>query len=215
MPGKRAIIFANGTVPDIRAVAALLKPDDVWIAADGGSRHALALGRAPDIVIGDCDSLPPGVEESLRQAGSRVNRFPAEKDQTDLELALDYAIREAFDQILIVGGTGGRIDQTLANIALLFRPELAGREACMDDGREELIPVRGSATITGAPGDIVSLIPFGGDATGIRTEELAFPLSSETLHLTSSRGVSNRLASAKANIQVEKGYLLCIHTRSE
>ena len=123
MPHPRAVIFANGTLPDLQAAQRLLREGDLWIAADGGSRHALALGRAPDVVIGDLDSLPDPVRDSLLRAGTKIQSFPAEKDETDLELALAYAVREGCSSIRILAGLGGRTDQTLAN---LFAPDRSG-----------------------------------------------------------------------------------------
>jgi thiamine pyrophosphokinase len=214
MANHRAVIFANGILPDLKSAQSLLKEGDFWIAADGGSRHALACGRAPDVLIGDLDSLPDSARESLRRAGTKMQTHPAEKDETDLELAVWFALREEFSSILIVGGLGGRTDQTLANLSLLADPALREYDIRIDDGREEALCVRESAVLLGAAGDVVSLIPFGMVAEGVVTEGLQYPLREETLLPSRTRGVSNRMTESKAEISLERGVLLCIHTRS-
>ncbi len=215
MPHPRAMIFANGSLPDPQAPRRLLREGDLWIAADGGSRHALALGRAPDVVIGDLDSLPVAVRDSLARAGTKILTFPAEKDETDLELALQYAVREGFTAIRILAGLGGRTDQTLANLFLLTDPALENLDVRIDDGREEAFRVGKETAVLGAAGDLISLVPVGIPAEGVTTDGLKFPLRGETLIPFRTRGISNQMLGERAAIKVENGVLLCIHTRSE
>jgi thiamine pyrophosphokinase len=214
MEGKRAVIFANGTLPDLGAARRLLREDDYWIAADGGCKHALACGHAPDVLIGDFDSVPDSVRESLLLAGTRMQSFPAEKDETDLELAIWFALQEGYSSILILAGLGGRTDQMLANLSLLTDPALSEYDIRIDDGLEEVVRVGEETVLHGAPGDIVSLLPLGVPAEGVATEGLKYPLRGEILAPHKTRGVSNRMQSNKATISVERGVLLCIHTRS-
>jgi thiamine pyrophosphokinase len=214
MSSTRAVIFANGLLPDPESAKRLLREVDYWIAADGGSRHALACGRAPDVLIGDLDSLPDAVRDSLQRAGTKIQAYAAEKDETDLELALAYAIREGYSRILILGGLGGRTDQILANLSLLTDPALEKLDVRMDDGREEAVWIREKIHLRGKAGDIVSLLPFGVPAEGVVTEGLKFPLRRESLVPFRTRGISNRMLGEDAVITVEKGILLCLHTRS-
>ena len=78
MPEKRAMIFANGLIPDLEAARVLLQPDDLLIAADGGARHLTALGCIPHVVIGDLDSLSPAEVQQLAEAGARILQYPVE-----------------------------------------------------------------------------------------------------------------------------------------
>jgi thiamine pyrophosphokinase len=214
MANQRAVIFANGTLPDVKSAQSILQPDDFWIAADGGSSHALACGRAPDVLIGDFDSVPEPVRDSLLRAGTKAQSYPSEKDETDLELALRFAMDAGYSDILILAALGGRIDQTLANLSLLGDPALQGRVVRIDDGVEEILRIEKQADVSGAPGDIVSLIPFGVPAEGVVTDGLQYPLRGETLFPFKTRGVSNRMLGKKAAISMERGVLLCIHTHS-
>jgi thiamine pyrophosphokinase len=215
MSKNRLVIFSNGILTDPESARNLLREGDIWIGVDGGTRHALSCGRAPDILLGDMDSLAESDRKALDAAGTRLIQFPPEKDETDLELALRYAIREDYETILVIAALGGRIDQTLANLSLLADPALDGRDVRFDDGREEVIRVGRGLTLRGEPGDIVSLLPFGNRVRGIVTQGLQYPLRGETLLPHRTRGVSNRMVQREATIFVEKGDLLCIHTRSK
>jgi thiamine pyrophosphokinase len=217
MPGKRALIFANGEIFDPEAVRPLLLPGDVLIAADGGLRHLRALGLMPHLLIGDLDSVSPLEVEQAEQANTRVMRYPVHKDETDLELALLTAVEEGCTEMVILGALGGRLDMTLGNIALLLLPELSGCLVRLDDGAEEVLFMRAGSLgspITGKPGERVSLLPWGGPAAGIHTQGLYYPLNGETLYPERTRGISNQMLESEALVRFETGLLVCIHTRA-
>lgn len=215
MSQNRVVIFANGHIPDYERAAALLLPDDYFIAADGGSLHALAMQIRPHVVVGDLDSLPEEQVHHLTLQGTIFWRFPTEKDETDLELALRYALEAGYQRLLVVGALGGRLDQVLGNLSLLTNERFAPAEIRFDDGVEVAFFVRGAAEIHGAPGDTISLIPWGAPVTGIVTEGLKYRLTGETLHPTRTRGVSNVMLEPTVRVTVESGLLLCIHIRHE
>lgn len=215
MTERRAIIFANGLIPDLEAARGLLQTDDLLIAADGGARHLTALGRTPHAVIGDLDSLSPAEVQRLANAGARILKYPVEKDETDLELAILYACEQGCAQLRIAGALGGRLDHTLANLFLLALPELDGLDARLDDGTEEVFLIRNSAVVAGRPGDIVSLLPLGDAAHGVVTQGLRYPLRGETLFPERSRGVSNEMIDTEAQVHLDGGTLICIHTRKK
>lgn len=224
----RAIIFVNGDLPKPDAVRKLLRDDDYLIAADGGTRHALGLGLIPSVIIGDLDSLdsatlPNGLRnlptsndafQSLETLDSKIIQFPEDKDETDLELALLHARERGFDEILLIGALGGRIDQTLGNLALLSDPAWEGIGVRVDDGEEEIFFARHQAQVEGRVGEIVSLIPWRGDVRIANTEGLRWSLQNETLYAHQTRGISNELTAENATVEIEDGLLLIIHTRS-
>ncbi len=211
MHKQRAIIFANGELADPAAARSLIEPGDFLVAADGGARRLAALGFRPALVVGDLDSLSTAEAQALREAGSEIVQFPAEKNETDLELALLEAARRGYEKIFIAAAVGGRLDQTLANVFLLALPELAGVDARLHDGREEAFLIREAGEIRGQAGEVVSLLPLFGPAEGIHTTGLRYPLRGETLLPERSRGVSNELLGRQAEVRLEKGVLLCIH----
>ncbi len=209
----RAVIFANGLFPDPAAQRRLLRPGDLVVAADGGAAHARAAGVTPHVVVGDLDSLEPDLRVELEKAGARFVSHPAAKDETDLELALLYAVERGVQEILILGALGGRLDQMLANLLLLALPALAGADVRIVEGGQTAFLIRDQAVVTGRPGDTVSLIPLGGDAVGVTTDGLQWPLDDEALRFGPARGISNVLLGRRARVRVREGILLCVVIR--
>ena len=210
-PGpRRAVIFANGQVSDLEAARAVLQPGDTLVAADGGLRYYQALGRLPHVVVGDLDSIQAADEASLAQSGVRVERFPARKDETDLELAVRLARSEGAQDILIFGALGRRWDQTLANLLLLAHPDFRSVRVRLLDGTQQIYLVQGQTMIEGQPGDTVSLIALNGDALGVTTDGLEYPLARGTLRFGSTLGISNVLQGTRATVSVESGLVACV-----
>ena len=204
----RAIIFANGGFTQPPPI----KPGDLIIAADGGSRHCLDLGIRPDLVVGDFDSLAEDDLRQLQEAGVELARYPTHKDFTDLELALQHARQRGADEVLVLAAMGGRWDQTLANVLLPAGREFADLTVRLIDGNQEISLIRpGQALeIPGEKGDTLSLIPLLGDAYGITTQGLEYPLSGETLYFGSTRGISNVMQENRVSITLQTGLLLCV-----
>jgi thiamine pyrophosphokinase len=208
---KRIFLFANGLLPNPAKIRPIVSPEDTLIAVDGGLRHLVALGLSPTLIIGDLDSADPELVRKFKNQNVEIRRFPAKKDQTDLELALDAAIDMGPAKIVVVGALGGRIDQTLGNIFLLTKPELARINIRLMDGNQELFLIRESAQLQGQPGQRVSLLPLQGPVEGVRTEGLKYPLDNETLYPDQTRGISNLMQAPCATIDINTGLLLCIH----
>lgn len=219
-----ALILADGDAPD-RQVLDRAWPgwsDDVGfvIAADGGARHAPSLGVDIDLWVGDGDSLGEAGLADLAAAGVTIERASTDKDETDTELAVRAAIRRDRG-VIIVGALGGpRVDHALANIALLALPELIERAAIIYTDHSRITLLRGpdvrggpaSEPLVGDPGDLVSLIPFGGDATGVTTSGLHYPLRDETLPSGSTRGISNVVDAVGGQVAMRQGQLLVIES---
>ncbi len=209
----RVLIFANGELPDSRKAASLIKPDDLIVCADGGSHYALALGLAPDMIIGDLDSVREQDKAAIQAAAVPVQRHPRDKNETDLELALQYALEQHPSAVVIIGALGKRLDHSLGNLAMLASPALASLDIRFDDGLEEAFFCRRQSSIEGRAGEIVSLIPWGAAVEGVRTEGLKWPLHGETLYPDKTRGISNELLGSKASVVIASGLLLIIHRR--
>ncbi len=209
---ERVMLFINGEVTDYAFLAGLLQEDDFLVAVDGGLRHLLAIKKKPHLLIGDLDSVTPEQLQALSSGGVEIQRFPVEKDETDLELALLETTRRGYKTIILVGALGGRIDQMLANLYLLTLPQLHGLKVRIIDRYQEIFLIRHNAQVDGQVGDIISLLPFKGNAEGVSTTGLEYPLSNETLLLEHSRGISNRMVEPYALITLTKGCLLCVHS---
>lgn len=209
----RALIFANGEFSHPELIRSILQPEDVILAADGGARHALALGLTPALISGDLDSLSTAEVRAFEEIGVQFQRVPRVKDETDLELALAQALRAGYNPIIITTAYGGRLDQSLGNILMLANPEALRADVRLDDGLTEAFFVTGQAEIQGAPGDTVSLIPWGKPVEGVSTAGLAYPLNAETLYPFRTRSISNEMLAETASVSLRTGLLLCIHIR--
>ena len=209
----RAIVVAGSpqAQPPILVQPAV---DDLIIAGDLGGSHCLRWGWRPAVVIGDLDSLPAVDEALLRALGCRFVTAPTRKDETDLEMALDYAVQAGAHEIIVLAGWGGRIDQTLANVLLLARPGLAGLAVRLVEERQAVRLVRPGqpACIEGQVGDVLSLVPVSTDVTGVAVQGVEWPLVGEPLPLGTTRGISNVLTRAAVQVQVQEGLLLVVHT---
>ena len=211
---QRIIIFANGELPELNIARLLLRNDDYIICADGGTHHALALNIQPNLVIGDMDSLEKTQWQNLEKSGVSIELFPRDKNETDLELAINRAIKLVPKEIIVVAALGGRIDQTLANLALLSDIRLSTFDVRLDDGLEEIFICRDQVQVQGRSGDIVSLIPWQGAVSNIQTKNLRWPLQKETLYSDKTRGISNEMTDNTASISIGLGLLLVIHRRA-
>ena len=211
----RAVVLANGCLDDVETLRARLKDWQgvLTVAADGGGRHAKALGLPLHVVVGDLDSLDEVNRIVLSANGTHFEVVPAHKDETDLELALLYAVRQGADEIAVLGALGGRLDMALANILLLAHPLLAGVHVELWAGQQTAWLIRPPVgEVRGQLGDTLSLIPLGGEVTGITTQGLEYPLKGETLTFGPARGVSNVLTAPLARVEVQQGLLLAVHT---
>ena len=215
----RAVIFANGELNHPEAARLALQPGDLLIAADGGARLCRQLDLAPSILIGDFDSLDEGDLAYYRATGTEIIRHPPRKDFTDLELALRHAHSLGIKEALVFAALGKRWDQTLANLLLPATADLAGMIIRLVDGSQDVMLLRGPGQLIlqGQPGDTVSLIPLGGDAYGVSTDQLEYPLNGETLYFGATRGLSNVLLAEIAEVRLREGLLLCvvIHMKNE
>jgi len=211
---QNIIMFANGTIHTLAAeVERWVRPGDLIVAVDGGTQHVLNADLKPTHIIGDLDSLPAALREDLEASGTVFRPHPPVKDETDLELALLWAVEQEAERIVILGALGGRPDQELANLLLLAMPALRGHNVMVADGLWTIWLLHGGerACLRGRPGDMLSLLPLGGDALGVKTQGLAYPLERETLAFGPARGVSNVFAGAEATVEFEKGLLWCFH----
>lgn len=205
----RAVVFVNGEITDYAVAARRLRGDDYLVAADGGSRHMAALGLSPHVIVGDLDSIDEGLLARFQEEGAAVEKHPAAKDATDLELAIARAVTDGAKEILLIGAIGGRLDQTLANLLVLAQQDW-NIPLAVADGDQLARVLRGpqQLTLTGPIGGYVSALALSKEVTGVTYHGLEYPLVNATLRLGSTRGVSNTLASSPAQISIERGILL-------
>jgi thiamine pyrophosphokinase len=183
------------------------------IAADSGLHVANTLGLRTDLLVGDLDSVDHALVDAAVARGTIVERHPAEKDATDLELAFDAALARGARRIVVVDGGGERLDHLLGNLALYTAPAWAGVQVEAYTGTARLAVARGGEPpipISGPPGSMVTLLAAGGRASGIVTDGLRYPLHSEELMPGTTRGVSNELVGDSGSVHLAAGTLLVV-----
>ncbi len=209
----RAIVVADGSTDP--SDTDLLTDADLVIAADGGAAWPWSMGRAPDRLVGDLDSIAPSLVAELQAAGVPVERHPAEKDASDLELALEAAVAAGATEVTLLGALGGeRIDHALANVLLLADPAWGDRGIALRivRGPVTVRALRGPGTLSlEAPvGAGVTLLPVAGDALDVTSSGLGYPLRNDSLRLGRARGLSNVVTASGASVRLGTGALLII-----
>lgn len=202
---ETVLIFAGGDSPD-DSLGEELPAADLVVAADSGYDFAIASGVRVDVLVGDLDSI----QTEVIPAHVIVERYPADKDATDLELALSRVTDEEPDRIVVVGGAGGRVDHELATAALLCAHEWADTEIDWVTTRGWSHVIRRRRLIHGDVGSLISLIPMGGPAVGVSTKGLRWELDEATLIHGTTLGVSNVFNGPVADIRVRRGCLLAV-----
>lgn len=208
----KTIIFANGVSANPNANRRYIAPGDTIICADGGTLHALSLGLLPNLIVGDLDSLPPATQKAMEAGQVKILRHPVKKDQTDLELALSVAVEQNAAEILILTALGGRLDQHLANIFLLTRPEWRSARLRLADGNQQAWLLRGPdrLEICGSPGDTLSVVVLSEQLTGLTLSGVEWPLDQATVGLGSTLTISNTFTSPQVIISAQSGLALVI-----
>ncbi len=207
---KQALIFFHGNLSDTSCLHKYLSEQTMIICADGGAEYACRLDILPDVVIGDFDSISVSDKALLEKKNVRFILYPKEKDYTDAELAVQYAIDQGVKKIVITGLLGDRIDHMLANV--FYLAEISRKtDICIIEKDQAVRFVDTRIEISGKEGDEVSLIPIQMDCHGVNTDGLYYPLTNASLPFGSTRGISNVMLSQKAKIEIKKGLLMVIH----
>ncbi|HFC11503.1 MAG TPA: thiamine diphosphokinase [Anaerolineae bacterium] len=206
------VIIANGDVENYQWLIQVTQQAALIIAVDGGCEHLRHADVIPTLVIGDLDSISKQTVIWIQQHQIETVRYPVDKDWTDLELAIQYAVEHFTGNIQIIGALGGRTDHAMANILLLAQPAWLNREIELIRPNERIWLFTGQEKISATIGDTISLIPIAGDVVVRATAGLKWPLKHSTLHFGFARGVSNILTATTATIQLESGILACFIT---
>lgn len=208
--GKSCFIFGAGEKTSLYE-----KPceGDMVIAADGGLRWLRELRIVPDYVIGDFDSLGESPVNTSENTSEKVMTLPCEKDTTDLYEAAEAGIKKGCKSFFIYGGTGGRLDHTLANIQLLASLAERGLKGIIFGEGYGITAVKNEKiTLSGKKGEYVSVFSLTDISEGVDLKGLKYELSDYTLTNTFPLGVSNEFTDKTAMISVRKGTLAVYYT---
>lgn len=199
----RVALIANGEIQDLEWTAFQLRHFPFLVAVDGGLNHCRHMQLQPDLLVGDLDSVAPEILGFY--ACVPTLRFPSLKDETDLELAIEALIQKNVREIAVFGGLGKRMDHTLSNLCLMYRHP---QQVRMEAEGETLFFLHKAQVIPTFPGQVISLIPFQGPATGICSKGLKWELVDYTLD---PRHVSQSNVSEGSGVELtlDTGSVLC------
>ena len=209
----KVIIIGNGNICDFNLVKEHIQNLDIVICCDGGARYAFDNAIMPNYIIGDLDSCIPQIIQFFETNGVKIKKFNKEKDETDMELAINFAIDMKPSQILIFGAIGTRFDHSLANVNILVKPMLAGIFTKIINENNEIFLINDEIKIENCKDQIVSLLPLTSEVKNICTNGLKYELKNKTLTIGKSLGVSNIILNDIAYIKIETGYLLVIKAK--
>lgn len=220
MARKSALVFIGGEPPHHGATGVAMgalhrargNDETVVIAADSGWSHAVATGLEVDVLIGDMDSIDPGQLRLARASSARIVEFPADKDETDTELAIAEAREIGCGSVTLISGGGDRLDHVIAMMHSLAACPLPV-VAYIGAARVEFAVPGRAVDFDGRPGETVSLVPLGGDATGVTTEGLKWSLHAGDLSSAESRGVSNVITHGRVHVSVTSGTIAVMRPR--
>lgn len=209
----RAIIVCNGSMEDYSFYKNLFEATELVICADGGAYHLKRLGVVPDILLGDFDSIRSEDLEYFRENGVQIIKYPKEKDMTDTELAVEYAIEKGCSEVVIIGGLGTRLDHSLSNVFLLKKMLDCGVKGTIINETNEITIINRTIKLRREPGYKVTLLPLTESVEGVTTKGLYYPLKGAKIDLGSTWGVSNEFEGETAEITIDKGLMLVIKSR--
>lgn len=208
-----AIIVCSGSVIDYSYHEKYFKRVESVICVDGGAKHVRKFGLVPDILIGDLDSIFEEDLEYMNSLNVKIMRYPSEKEMTDTEIAVKYAMESGYSEIIIIGGIGTRLDHSLANILLLKQMLDKGIKGTLVNENNEITLTKDTICVMKEDGIKLTLLPLTNIVEGISTKGLYYELNCEDIEMGSSRGVSNEFKDDTAEITIKSGILIVIKSR--
>ncbi|MGE5415619.1 MAG: thiamine diphosphokinase [Acidobacteriota bacterium] len=209
----KILIMANGHYGDLEWYRENASDFNRIICADGGAVTARLLGIRPNWVVGDLDSISLLEHKYLEEIGAEVYRYPAEKNETDMQLALQMAKERGASEIVIWGGTGARLDHTLSSLFSTISLLEYGIKVCFEQPEGTIHMADKALVISGVPGDTVSIIVLEGPATGVTLKGFKYLLNDAVLHPRWQYAISNIMAVPEAQIVWSSGTLAVFHYR--
>ena len=207
---NRCVIVGGADIADYERIRSRLRKDDFFIFCDSGLKHRMGLGRNPGLIVGDFDSA----ENPNLDVETIV--LPCEKDDTDTVYAVKEAVRRGYEEFLLIGVCGGRLDHTLGNVSILLYLDAIGKKAAILDDYSEMEIVSGQTVRIEDNCLYFSLLNISGCAEGITIRNAKYPLEDAVIRSEYQYGISNEVLPGKtAEVSVRKGNLLLIRIDRE
>lgn len=209
----KALIVTGGEAPSRDLLDQVIGQGvDLIIAADFGAQVLLKEGIAFDLALGDFDSLDPKLLEGLKK-DREVITYQVRKDFTDTEAALNEAVARGADEVIILGGTGTRIDHMLGNVGLLLQGLKGGVRVHLMDDHNRLFLTDGPCTVEPMEGWQLSFFPLGGEVANFSVKGVEYPLTAHQLTFGPTLTISNEFTDQAARISFSSGYVLVVMSR--
>ncbi|WDV47645.1 thiamine diphosphokinase [Clostridiaceae bacterium M8S5] len=203
-------IFGSGRTLKENIVKKITKDADLIICADGGVKHLFKYGIFPDVVVGDLDSIKIENLNILKQREIEIVKFPTDKDYTDMEIALEYAIKSGAKEIHIGGATGSRMDHSLGNVLLLSSVHDKGIKATIYDNSNEITILKEESGVFDNTHKYISILPVTQDGAIVSTDGMKYEVNQKRYKFASLFGVSNEILKESAKITIHKGVCIVI-----
>lgn len=204
----KGLIIASGNITDYTRLVSIIKYSDFVLCADGGMDHLLKINYIPDLVLGDFDSISKDSFNFIRENNIPIQKYPSIKDSTDTELAIDYLVENGFDEIILTGVTGTRLDHTMANVLLLnylLKKRIKGK---IIDDHNTIYLLEDYKELNDLKDFYISLIPINEDGIVLSLSGFFYNLDHEFIEFGSSRGISNKIIGQQGIIQIHNGKAL-------
>lgn len=204
------LVLTGGDLGNCEWIKKNLPPYDFVICADGGAAHLESLELEPDLLVGDFDSISKTMLQKYIKKGIPIINFPVDKDKTDTQIAVDLAIEKGATDVYLLGALGSRWDHSFGNVMLLYRLEKNGIRGRILHSNNIIMLSNQFLKIKGDVGQIVSLLPFGGEVHIESTEGLKYPIHNKTLSQDFPIGISNVLTASQAIVRIKSGWVMAV-----
>jgi len=205
---KRCIISLNGVIEDYDYIKDKILQEDFIIAVDGGIRHINKLDIYPNLILGDFDSSM--FEEVLQYKNAEIKKYNKDKDFTDGEIAIDYAIKQGFNEVLIIGALGNRIDHTFSNVFMLEKLNNNNIIGTIVEKNNEINYLNEKIVIKGNGFKYFSIVPISKKIVGVTIKNAKYNIENEILLRIDSRGISNEFLNEDVFISIREGFAFVI-----
>lgn len=208
----KCVILANGEYEEIEVYHDIVQEADIIICADGGANYARQMGVTPGYIIGDLDSISAEVKEYFAGLNVKYQKYPRQKDFTDLHLALALADKLGANEIILIGSLGKRLDHTLANIYCGIEMAQKGKRIMHYSPSCTVYLVTDYLRLSGEAGDLVSVMALSDKASGVYERGFEYPLEGVVMESCNPLGVSNVLLGGDyGEIGLKEGILAVFH----
>lgn len=204
---NNCVIFLNGVIENDEFIKEVINKDDFMIAVDGGFNHINRLGFSPDLILGDFDSSEYNM---ALESNGEIHKYSSDKNATDGEIAIDYVIESDFDEVIIVGALGNRIDHMLSNIYMLEKLSDAGITGKIISYKNEINFLADELVLYRGKYKYFSVLSITDMVSGLSIKNSRYDLKEAELSRWESLCISNEFLEETVNISLKKGKAIVI-----